>query len=200
MGKVIGLTGGIGSGKTAVGHILETLGVKVIDADIIARQIVEPNMPALKAIQKLFGDQVIDKSGQLNRAKLREMIFNDNSKKQQLEQLLHPLIQAEIQQQIEQNQTHYNLIAVAIPLLIEAILKGNKPSYISQVWVVDCPVEQQIERASARDNNSKAQIEKIIAAQASREQRLEHANKVIDNSGSLDALQIQVKKMVAELS
>lgn len=200
MGKVIGLTGGIGSGKTAVGHILETLGVKVIDADIIARQIVEPNMPALKAIQKLFGDQVIDKSGQLNRAKLREMIFNDNSKKQQLEQLLHPLIQAEIQQQIEQNQTHYNLIAVAMPLLIEAILKGNKPSYISQVWVVDCPVEQQIERASARDNNSKAQIEKIIAAQASREQRLEHANKVIDNSGSLDALQIQVKKMVAELS
>ncbi|MDX1351664.1 MAG: dephospho-CoA kinase [Thiomicrorhabdus sp.] len=191
MTKVIGLTGGIGAGKSTVTDFLAKQNIPVIDTDQIAREIVQPNSPALKQVVNYFGKHCLNPDGTLNRAKLREIIFNDAEAKQALEAILHPLIQKKALQKITQyKKTAPAFIIVAIPLLIETIKKQTtRPGYIDEIWVVDCPVEQQIKRAVQRDGSERTLIEKIIAQQASREERLQHADYIIDNTQSIEQLQ-----------
>jgi len=190
MTLIVGITGGIGSGKSTVTNLLSKQGIAIVDTDILARNVVEIGSVGLQQVSEYFGKDCLKKDGTLNRAYLRELIFNDASAKKKLESILHPLIQTETLKQIEElkklKPTH---IIVAIPLLVETILKTfTRPGYLDEIWVVDCPVKQQIQRAMQRDGNNKILIEKIIAQQASREQRLQYADFVIDNSHGLEHL------------
>lgn len=199
--KVIGLTGGIGSGKSTFSQLCADFQIPTIDTDIIAREVVTPNSLGLNAVTEQFGPSIINRDGTLNRAKLREIIFNDPSAKKQLEAILHPLIQEETQQQLKQirqnTQPSPPFILVAIPLLTEGIQKtGLKPNYLDEIWVMDTSVEQQLQQASHRDSAKVEQIQKIINQQASREDRLKIADVVIHNNGDLQALKDQVKQII----
>lgn len=186
----IGLTGGIGSGKSTIANLFNDLyNIPIIDADIIAHQLVEPKQPALISIQKTFGASVINQDGSLNRNTLREIIFADNDKKKQLEDILHPLIFEQMQSELNQQTSAYSILC--IPLLMET----NKTSFVDRTLVIDCPVETQIERVTSRDQLSTEQIMSIISSQVSREYRLSHANDIIDNSNSTSELAEQVKKL-----
>ena len=200
MTKVIALTGGIGSGKTTVTDILKKQNILIIDTDIIAREVVEPGSFGLTKIVEFFGRSYLNPDGSLNRPLLRSKIFNDTEAKQNLEGILHPLIQEETLKKLESHkQQNPPYIVVAIPLLIESIKnKTTRPGYIDEIWVVDCPEEQQIERASKRDRSDCDLIKKIIAQQASREERLNYADKVINNNGSLKALEEQILTLLQE--
>lgn len=200
--RVIGLTGGIGSGKTTVCKLLSEHGFPIIDADEIARQIVAPGSPGLQSVIRLFGKQYLQKNGHLNRTKLRDCIFNDPQKKELLESLLHPLIQKQILKEIqfyrkkENEQACPKWVFVAIPLLVEKIRNGQKPDYLDEIWVVDCSEEDQMRRASQRDGQSAEQIKKIMNQQASRKQRLQWADRVIHNHGDLKNLQGQISTLL----
>ncbi len=183
---VIGLTGGIGSGKTTVTHMFAELGVPIIDMDDIAKQIVEPGQPALKQITRLFGNSVIDPDGRLKRQQLANIIFDSTAKRQQLEALLHPLIREETQRQLAKLKAPYCI--VVIPLLIES----DQDSLIDRILVVDVPESVQISRTTQRDAIPVSQAKKILAAQADRQTRLNAADDVINNSGKLDVLSQQV--------
>jgi dephospho-CoA kinase len=197
MALVIGLTGGIGSGKSAVTNRLIDFGIPVIDTDEIARQVVQPNSTGLQKISQAFGQDYIDSNGTLNRAKLRQLVFNNPEKKVELEAILHPLIRQQTKQQItglkEAGATN---IVIAIPLLVEAISKNKQPDYIDQIWVVDSSIENQIKRACLRDKAEPGEIQKIIDSQASREQRRQNADIVIENNGSLEQLYKQVDQLI----
>lgn len=194
MTTIIGLTGGIGSGKSTVTKLLTDHNIPIIDTDIIARQVVEPGSYGLQQVVDHFSEACLNQDNTLNRAYLREIIFNDSNAKQALESILHPLIQEETLKQISNYKINNpRFIVVAIPLLIESIQKDfTRPGYLDEIWVVDCTVEQQIERAMQRDGNSKELILKIIAQQASREQRLKHSDFVIENSKTVDHLNNQL--------
>ncbi len=201
--KVIGLTGGIGSGKSTLSQLFADYNIPTIDTDLLARQAVTPGSIGLQQICNTFGKSILNEDGTLNRGLLRELIFNDPEAKKQLEAILHPLIQTETERQVtdlvwqSQNSNPIPFLLVAIPLLVEGIhKKGHKPEYIDEIWVIDTPQEQQIQRACQRDQSSAAQIEKIIALQASREQRLAVADRVINNDGNLDKLKQQVQQIM----
>jgi len=198
MAKIIGLTGGIGSGKSSVTEILDNLDIPIIDTDIIARQVVEPGSKGLQEVTKAFGKQILQADGSLNRSQLRKIVFQDTVQKNQLESILHPLIQEETLKQIHSYSAETPIIVVAIPLLIEAILKNGKPSYLDQIWVVDCSEQEQLKRATKRDNNSEEQIQNIMNMQVTRQQRLAYADRVIENTGSLDDLHEQVLALVKQ--
>lgn len=178
----IGLTGGIGSGKsTATERFLE-LGVPVIDADVIAREVVEPGNPVFDAVVKAFGNQVVDAGGQLNRKELGNIIFENPELKSRLENILHPKIHTEILHQLEQLSSPYSV--VDIPLLAE-----SERSYpLDRVLVIDLPEEMQIARTMKRGKQSMEQIKRIIELQASRQERRTIADDIIDNSGTPEAL------------
>lgn len=197
MSKVIGLTGGIGCGKSAITDYLEKHNYPVIDSDIIAREVVAPNSVGLTKIVECFGQAYLNDNGTLNRTKLRELVFNDTKQKLQLESILHPLIKQATRQKIEafKAQSH-PLIFVAIPLLIEITLKKGKPDYIDDVWVVECNQENQIARASQRDNVAAENIRHIIRNQATPEQRRQFANKMIDNNQDLNHLYQQLDELL----
>lgn len=186
---VVGLTGGIGSGKTAVSDLFAIKGVTIVDADVIAREVVEPGQPALKEIIERFGSEMLLPDGSLNRRALREQVFNSNEDKDWLNELLHPAIRASMLRQTQQASSAYCILSV--PLLVENGL--NK--VVDKVLVVDVDEQQQIMRTSSRDQQSKQQVEKIIAAQATREQRLAVADDVIDNNGPPSALIDQVEQL-----
>ncbi len=186
---LIGLTGGIGSGKSSVCKIFRELGVPIIDSDIIARELVEPGSKVLLKVASLFGDQVIQQDGSLDRAQVRDLIFHDEVKRSQLEALLHPLIREAMQRQIDALDSAY--VILAIPLLLE---KGWQQQ-LDRVLVVDCSEAQQLRRASSRDGSATETIERIIASQIQRNARLAAADDIIDNSGSLDSLHRQVKAL-----
>jgi len=186
MSYLVALTGGIGSGKSTVANAFSRLGVTVIDADMIARQVVEPGTPALSAIAAHFGNTLLHPDGSLNRARLRELIFADPTEKAWLNGLLHPLIQQETQHQIRQATTPYVLWVV--PLLIENGLQARA----DRVLVIDVDRETQLARTTARDGVSRQQAENILAAQVTREQRLACADDVIDNSGDPSAIEPRV--------
>jgi len=186
MSLVVGLTGGIGSGKSTVSKFFKKLGVSVVDADIVARQVVSKEQPALKLIGDYFGaDVLID--GELNRAKLREIIFSDEQKKSWLNNLLHPIIRQQMLTQLAEAKGDY--VILEAPLLFENKLE----CYCDYIVVVDIDEQVQVNRASRRDNNSTEQIKAIISSQIDRQQRLQKASFIIDNSTiSLQELEISV--------
>ncbi|MEZ0150732.1 MAG: dephospho-CoA kinase [Candidatus Reddybacter sp.] len=186
---VLGLTGGIGSGKSAVAACFKKHGIKVVDADIAARKVVEPGMPALQAIAEHFGEQVLQGDGTMDRAALRSIVFNDQQQRHWLEQLLHPVIGQWITAELASATSPYAILES--PLLLETEQRKST----QRALVVDVSKELQIERATARDNNSREQIEAIIAAQLPREERLARADDVVDNSGSLEALEKAVETL-----
>ena len=186
---VLGLTGGIGSGKSAVAACFEAYGIKVVDADIAARRVVEPDMPALQAIAEHFGEQVLQADGTMDRAALRSIVFNDEQQRLWLEQLLHPAIGEWIKSELASATSDYAILES--PLLLETEQRKST----QRALVVDVSKELQIERAMARDDNSREQIEAIIAAQLPREERVARADDVIDNSGSLADLQSAVETL-----
>lgn len=189
MGYIVALTGGIGSGKSTVAEAFSRLGVTIIDADILARQVVEPGTPALRAIAEHFGNDMIEPDGALNRRKLRDRIFAHPEEKSWLNALLHPLIQQETQKQIAQATSPYVLWVV--PLLVE----NNLHDKADRVLVVDVSPATQIQRTIARDNVGREHAEQILAAQATREARLAVADDVIDNNGAPDAIASDVARL-----
>ncbi len=182
----IGLTGGIASGKSAVATEFAALGVPVIDADLLARAVVQPGQPALQAIVTRFGPDMLDRNGQLDRPLMRERIFNSAADKQALEAILHPAIRLAQLQRSHAAGGAYQIHVM--PLLVET---GSESLY-DRILVVDCPVELQRERLLRRDDISPALAEQMLAAQASRAQRLAVADDVVDNQGSLADLRAQV--------
>lgn len=186
MRYTVALTGGIGSGKTTIANAFAARGIDVVDADIIARQVVEPGEPALNAIRKKFGEEVILPDGMLNRAALRQRIFSSPEEKSWLNALLHPLIQAETQRQLAMTRSPWCLWVV--PLLVE----NNLQHLANRVLVVDVDRDTQLSRTMARDGVSREQAEHILAAQATRERRLAVADDIIDNGGSPDAVAARV--------
>lgn len=189
MTLIVGLTGGIGSGKTATSDLFEDKGIKVVDADVIAREIVQFGSPVLHQIKSAFGSDILLPSGELNRSLLRELIFSNESHKQALNNIMQPAIRTSLLNQLSQVTTQF--VILSAPLLFE----NNLDQYCNRVLVVDVPVSLQIERASQRDGVSVEQIQSIISSQISREQRLAKADDVIDNSGDLNNLQTQVNKI-----
>ncbi|MBP2700575.1 dephospho-CoA kinase [Photobacterium lucens] len=190
MSLVIGLTGGIGSGKTTVANLFaDTYGIDIIDADIVAREVVEPNTSGLNAIIEKCGKEILLEDGTLNRAKLRDAIFSQPELKAWLNNLLHPLIREKMQQDINQSQSPYCLLVV--PLMVE----NNLQTMTHRLLVVDVDEQVQIERTQQRDNVSIEQIKNILASQASREQRLDAADDVITNNGDNKALVSQVEQL-----
>ncbi len=185
----IGLTGGIGCGKTSVARLFAELDIPVIDADEIAHQLVEKGQPALQRIAQVFGSTILKEDGTLNRSQLKDLIFSDSGLKQKLEGILHPLIYQSIQSTIENLDASYCI--VCIPLLIETDRIDN----VDRVLIVDCPVETQIERVQNRDHLSMEKIQAILENQVSRAVRLSKADDVIDNSEIETGLAEQVKKL-----
>ena len=189
MTLTLGLTGGIGSGKSAASQWFETQGINVVDADIVAREIVEKGQPALAQIQSAFGDWVILESGELNRKALREHIFQHPSARQQLEDITHPAIRQSIIAQLAQASSPY--VILVSPLLFET----NQHLLTQRTLLIDASIELQIQRASQRDGQSVEQIENIIQAQMPRDRKLDLADDIAVNDGHLEHLYTQLQKL-----
>lgn len=183
---VVGLGGGIGSGKTTVGKLFEAKGISVIDADDLAREVVAIGSYGLAQISEHFGSDILQADGSLNRAKLRAIVFNKPEEKIWLEALTHPLIRQATLAAIENAQSPYAIYIS--PLLIET----DRPDWIKRILIIDCPESTQVERTMARDNNSQSLVESIMANQATRQQRLAAADDVIENTGDEHTLRSQV--------
>lgn len=179
---IVGLTGGVGSGKSAATRRFEAYGITVIDADVVSRQVVEPSSEALSTIAARFGDRVMGADGRLDRSALREIIFHDPEEKSWLEALLHPLIRERVRQQLQASRSCYTILAS--PLLLER----GQDQLVDRVLVIDAPEELQRQRVMDRDGCSEETVQAIIDAQMSREQRLARASDIIVNDGSLAQL------------
>lgn len=186
---IVGLTGGIASGKTTVADLFAARGVPLVDADISAREVVAPGSPGLSQVVDAFGSDILTPTGELDRRTLRERIFADPHERQRLESILHPLIGQHMHQELEAATGPYVLLVA--PLLLEGSLKNT----VHRVLVVDVPEETQIQRVMARDGSSRTEAEAILAAQMPRSQRLAHANDIIVNNKSLDALEQEVERL-----
>lgn len=183
---VIGLTGGIGSGKTTVANEFAKLGVTLIDADLLAREVVEPGTPALAKIAIKFGADILENDGNLNRAKLRQIVFANQEYKLWLEQLLHPLIRELMLARIESATSPYCILVS--PLLLET----DQSALVQRVLVIDVSPQTQLSRTLQRDNSDPETIKAIMAAQISRDIRLDQADDVITNDGSTDELNSKI--------
>ena len=183
---IIGLTGGIGSGKSAVSNKFKSLGITVVDADVAARTVVEPGKPALVEIESHFGPNILNKEGMLDRAQLREIMTSNSEERIWLESVLHPKIGEQITKDLAESTSPYTIYVA--PLLLET----NSEKMCSRVLVVDVPKEIQIQRTAKRDKVSEIQIEKIVAVQMEREKRLEKADDVLVNTGTIEELEEQV--------
>lgn len=194
---LIGLTGGIGSGKTVVSDLLGSYGAGIIDTDKISHQITAPGGKAIPLITKAFGADFIDTQGALDRPKMRAVVFEDPSARQVLEQITHPLIQEEAAKQAhEMANSGAPYLVFVVPLLIES---GFWIKLIDYLVVVDCLEEMQIQRVMHRNNMTHSDVEKILKAQTSRNTRIAAANAVIENQGSLDELKPAVLKLHQQL-
>jgi len=189
MAFTVGLTGGIGSGKTTISDLFAELGVDIIDTDEIARALTGKAQPVLREIEARFGSNVIASDGSLNRDRMRELAFSDPEARRALQRILHPLIRDEVQRRLSTSTSPYALVVV--PLLVESRGYG----FADRILVVDCTEEQQIERVSHRSGLSRDQIRAIIATQASRSERLAVADDVIHNDGEITALRSQVQQL-----
>ncbi len=186
---VVGLTGGIASGKSSVSRLFEQLGVPVIDTDIVARQLVEPGQAALEEIVQQFGAEILNPDRTLNRRRLRDQVFTDPDSRVKLEIILHPRIATETEARLGQIDASYCL--VVIPLLLESGLRG----LVDRVLVVDAARERQLARLRERDGGSAEQIEAILATQLSREERNRQADDTIPNHGALAELTPHVERL-----
>ncbi|GAK84632.1 dephospho-CoA kinase [Vibrio ponticus] len=190
MALVIGLTGGIASGKTTVANIFrDQFAIEIVDADVVAREVVEPGSEGLDAITARYGQTILQADGNLNRSALREIIFSQPEEKQWLDALLHPMIRRNMQQQLAQVSSEYALLV--IPLMVE----NNLQQLADRVLVVDVDEELQVERTMNRDGVSRQQAESILQSQASREQRLAIANDVIKNHSQNQQLLPQITEL-----
>ena len=192
MGLVVGLTGGIGSGKSAAAAEFERLGATVVDTDAIAHELTQAHGAAVAQVRRLFGDEFVDASGAMDRAKMRALAFRDPAAKKKLELLLHPMIRAESERRIAAASGPY--VIHVVPLLVES------PGYrqrVTRVLVVDCADGLQVERVRQRSSLPEDEVRRIIASQVKREERLAAADDMIDNSGSRDALHKQVRELHA---
>lgn len=187
MSFVVGLTGGVGSGKSAAAAEFGRLGAAVVDTDAIAHELTEAGGSAIPEIQRVFGPAAVDTSGAMDRSKMRARVFADPETKKALEALLHPLIREESQRRIAAARAPY--VIHVVPLLVES------PDYrrrVDRVLVIDAPEELQVERVRSRSGLSEAEVRAIVAAQATRAQRLAAADDVIENRGTIEALREQV--------
>jgi dephospho-CoA kinase len=187
MAYVVGLTGGIGSGKTAVADAFAALGVEIVDTDALAHRLSAPGQPGFQAIRRAFGDGVLTAEGDLDRARLRNLVFADAEARARLETALHPLIRAEAERLMRSWCGPYGIVVV--PLLLE---RGGLRSIVDRVLVVDCPEEEQVRRVAARSGLAAEEVRAIMATQLDRSQRLAGADDVLDNSGAPDAIAPQV--------
>jgi dephospho-CoA kinase len=190
MRLVVGLTGGIGSGKSAAADEFARLGATVVDTDAIAHELTGAGGTAIAEVRRLFGDALVDAAGAMDRKRMRELVFADAGKKQRLEALLHPMIRAESERRIAAAQGPY--VVHVVPLLVES--PGFRERY-ARVLVVDCPEALQVARVRQRSGLAEAEIRRIVAAQIQRESRLAAADDVIDNSGTIAAMQQQVGRL-----
>lgn len=188
-GYIVGLTGGIGSGKTTVANEFHDLGVQSVDADLVAREVVMPGEAALDAIVKHFGQSILLSDGQLDRAALRARIFADDSEKNWLNQLLHPLIRQSLLRQLQQCTSSYALLIA--PLLLENKLQ----TYTDRVLVVDVPPELQLSRTMQRDQVSAEQVQNILNSQISRPERLDLADDILLNTVPVSQLKQQIQQL-----
>ena len=186
---IIGLTGGIGSGKSAAAALFKDNGVDLIDADDLARDSLSINSEGYKLFIEEFGDKYLDENKNINRELIRKLIFNDIDAKLKLENIIHPIVRSGIETFIRNTKSNYCIIVV--PLIFET----NSSKIYDRILVIDCDVDFQISRTSKRDNQTKSDIENIINKQATREQRLSIADEVIVNNGSLDLLRNEVLKI-----
>ena len=186
---ILGLTGGIGSGKSAISAMFEELGIQVVDADIVAREVVEPGSTGLEKITEHFGDEILTTDGSLDRAKLRAIIFADESQKQWLNNLLHPLIRESMLSQLKQATSNY--VILVAPLLFENGLE----KYCNHTLLIDVPVDVQITRTTARDNVSVELAKQIIASQMSRADKQQKAGDILDNNRPLEEVKTDVQKL-----
>ncbi len=192
MSFVVGLTGGIGSGKSAVGDLFAAQGVAVIDTDAIAHELTAPDGAAMRSIRSEFGDAVATPEGALDRAAMRAIVFADPSARKRLEAILHPMIRIESERRLAAAAPPYAILMV--PLLVES---GDYRKRVDRVAVVDCSEATQIERVMRRNGLARAEIERILAAQASRAERLAAADDVIDNDGALAELAPRIERLHA---
>lgn len=192
---VFGLTGGIGSGKSTVAKMFGELGVHWVDADNVAREVVEPGSRGLAAIAEHFGAEILQADGTLDRAALRTIVFQDAEQREWLEALLHPMIRTELERQLQPENYSLPYVLLVSPLLLET----DQHTLARRAIVVDVPVEIQIERTMARDDNPRDQVERIIAAQIPREHRLARAEDIIHNDRPLEDVRGQVQALHAQL-
>lgn len=193
MSRAIGLTGGIGSGKTAASDWFATQGIVIVDADVVAREVVALGQPALDEIVATFGAQMLNPDGALNRTAMREHVFAHPTARQQLEAITHPRIRAEIIQQLAQADSAYVLLVS--PLLFET----NQHELVQQTILIDAPEQQQLARASQRDGQTVDSIQRIMQAQMSRAERQQRATHIIFNDGDLRHLQAQLAVLHQQL-
>ncbi len=189
---LIGLTGGIGSGKSTVADLFVARGAGLVDTDAIAHQLTAPQGGAMAAIRDAFGVRVIAANGALDRAAMRALAFSDPAARHRLEAILHPLIHRQTESEIEAARSAAPYVIVAVPLLFETRVWATR---VDRILIVDCPVELQIERTTERSGLARLQVEAIIAAQVTRADRIAGANDIIDNSGGRDALEAQVEEL-----
>ncbi|ENU43869.1 dephospho-CoA kinase [Acinetobacter seifertii] len=189
MAFILGITGGIGSGKSAATQWFESQGIQVVDADIVAREVVEKGQPTLQKIQQTFGDWVLQSDGNLDRRALREHIFQNPEARHILESIIHPAIRQSIIQQLQNPKSPY--VILVSPLLFET----NQHELVNHTLLVDASEQTQIQRASQRDGQNQEQIQKIIAAQMPRERKRELANDIVFNDGLLEHLYQQLEPL-----
>lgn len=186
---IVGLTGGIGSGKSAAANFFVELGVDLIDADDLAKNVLNKNSKGYKLFINEFGEQYLDNDKNIDRDLLRKTIFNDSNKKNKLENIIHPQVRSGIEEFIKSSKSDYCIVVV--PLIYET----RSSSYYDRILVIDCDEEIQINRSAIRDNTENKEIKKIISKQASREERLSIADDVILNNRTLDSLKEEVIKL-----
>ena len=186
---IVGLTGGIGSGKSAAANFFIELGVDLIDADDLAKNVLNKNSKGYELFINEFGEQYLDNDKNIDRDLLRKTIFNDSNKKNKLENIIHPQVRSGIEEFIKSSKSDYCIVVV--PLIYET----RSSSYYDRILVIDCDKEIQINRSAIRDNTENKEIKKIISKQASREERLSIADDVILNNRTLDSLKEEVIKL-----
>ncbi|MGI2170250.1 dephospho-CoA kinase [Shewanella sp. MF05960] len=186
---IVGLTGGIASGKTTVANLFAENGIEVVDADIIAREVVEPGSKGLQEIGEHFGNEILLPNGELDRAALRSQVFDNQQQRLWLNNLLHPMIRQTMLEQVNASTSAY--VIMVVPLLFE----NQLDSLVTTTLVVDISPELQISRTIQRDGVSQQQVEHILASQMSRQQRLDKADHIIDNQGDINLLRSQVSRL-----